>query len=245
MFSPLEQFDAVLLIFLRFWRFDISFTNILLPLLLANLFIILIIEFYARTIKLVPESWQLMLENIYAFVLDTLDQQVGHQGYVYFPFVFSLFFFILSCNLISMTPFGIALTSHIIMIIFLSLSLGLSIFIIGLYTHNLEFLKLFIPECPFVLLPFLMIIEMFSYLIRSFSLAIRLCANIMAGHTLVYIISSFILNMIYLKFWFFFILVFLILAVLLLEVGVAFLQAYVFTILVCIYLSDSLKTPGH
>jgi F0F1-type ATP synthase membrane subunit a len=99
-----------------------------------------------------------------------------------------------------MTPFGIALTSHIIMIIFLSLSLGLSIFIIGLYTHNLEFLKLFIPECPFALLPFLMVIEIFSYLIRSFSLAIRLCANIMAGHTLVYIISSFILNMVYLKF---------------------------------------------
>jgi len=186
-----------------------------------------------------------MLENIYAFVLDILEQQVGPKGFIYFPLIFSLFFFILTCNLISMTPFGVALTSHIVMIFLLSLSLGLSIFIIGIYTHNLEFLKIFIPECPFALLPFLMIIEIFSYVIRSFSLAIRLSANIMAGHTLVYIISSFILNMVYMKFWFFFILVFLILAVLLLEVGVAFLQAYVFTILVCIYLSDSLKKPGH
>jgi F0F1-type ATP synthase membrane subunit a len=76
----------------------------------------------------------------------------------------------------------------------------LSIFIIGLRLHNMEFLKIFIPECPFVLLPFLIFIEIFSYIIRSFSLAIRLSANIMAGHTLVYIIASFVLNTVYIKF---------------------------------------------
>jgi len=133
-------------------------------------------------------------------LLDLVDQQVGYKGYIYFPFIFALFLFILICNLISMTPFGIALTSHIVMIIFLSLSLGLSIFIIGLRLHNLEFLKIFIPECPFLLLPLLIPIEIFSYIIRSFSLAIRLSANIMAGHTLVYIISSFIMNMVTMKF---------------------------------------------
>jgi len=94
-------------------------------------------------------------------------------------------------------------------------------------------------------MPFLIIIEMFSYVIRCFSLAIRLAANIIAGHTLVFIISSFIVNVVSIKFWFFFFLFFLIAAVLVLEIGVAFLQAYVFTILVSIYLSDSLKTPGH
>jgi ATP synthase subunit 6 len=244
-FSPLEQFNAVVLVVLKHCEDDISITSILLPLFIANMLLFFIIEFYIRGMKLVPELWQLFLENLYAFVLDILEQQVGYKGFVYFPLIFSLFFFILTCNLISMTPYGIALTSHIIMIILLSLSLGLSMFIIGLYIHNLEFLKIFIPECPFLLLPFLIVIEIFSYIIRSFSLAIRLSANIMAGHTLVYIISSFILNMVYIKFWFFFFLVFLILAVLLLEVGVAFLQAYVFTILVCIYLSDSLKTPSH
>jgi len=134
------------------------------------------------------------------FVFNILDQQVGKKGYIYFPFIFSLFFFVLLCNLISMTPFGIALTSHIAMILFLSLTLGLSIFLIGLLTHNLEFLKLFIPQSPILLLPFLIIIEIFSYIIRCFSLAIRLSANIIAGHTLVYIISSFILNVMYLKF---------------------------------------------
>jgi len=99
-----------------------------------------------------------------------------------------------------MTPFGIALTSHIFMMFFVSLTLGLSIFLIGLLTHNLAFFKLFIPQCPFFLLPFLICIEIFSYIIRCFSLAIRLSANIIAGHTLVYIIASFILNVMYIKF---------------------------------------------
>lgn len=250
MFSPLEQFDAIYLIPIYFLPFfysvlDLSFNSTLLPLAIVNLLLILFIYLYKYEFTLVPNFWQLFLEKLYLFVFNILDQQVGIKGYIYFPLIFSLFFFILLCNLISMTPFGIALTSHIVMIIFLSLSLGLSIFFIGLLTHNIDFLKIFIPECPFLLLPFLILIEIFSYIIRCFSLAIRLSANIIAGHTLVYIISSFILNMVYLKFWFFFFLVFLIGAVLVLEIGVAFLQAYVFTILVCIYLSDSLKVPSH
>jgi len=244
-FSPLEQFDTINLVSLSFFNLDVSFNSILLPLLIVNIFLGLVIYFYGSSFKLVPDFWQILLEKLYLFVFNILDQQTGSKGYIYFPFIFSLFFFILLCNLTSMTPFGIALTSHFAIILYLSLSLGLSIFIIGLLTHNLKFFKLFIPECPFLLLPMLIIIEMFSYVIRCFSLAIRLAANIIAGHTLVYIISSFILNVISIKFWFFFLLVFLISAVLLLEIGVAFLQAYVFTILVSIYLSDSLKTPGH
>lgn len=177
--------------------------------------------------------------------MNILDQQTGVKGYIYFPLIFTIFLFILLCNLISMTPFGIALTSHFAITLVLSLGLGLSIFIIGIFTHGLKFLKIFIPECPFMLLPFLIVIEMFSYVIRCFSLAIRLSANIIAGHTLVHIIASAILNAMAVKFFFFFILVIVISAVLVLEIGVAFLQAYVFTILVCIYLSDSLKTPGH
>jgi len=245
MYSPLEQFDTINLLPLYIFRLDISFNSVLLPLLIADILLLLIVAFYSNSFKLVPDFWQLILEKLYLFVFNILDQQTGPKGYIYFPFIFSLFFFILLCNLISMTPLGIALTSHIAIILYLSLSLGLSIFLIGLLTHNIKFFKIFIPECPFLLLPFLIVIEMFSYVIRCFSLAIRLSANIIAGHTLVYIISSFIVNVISIKFWFFFILVFLISAVLLLEIGVAFLQAYVFTILVSIYLSDSLKTPGH
>lgn len=111
-------------------------------------------------------------------------------------------------------------------------------------THNLKFLKLFVPEAPFFILLLLIPIEMASYLIRALSLALRLSANIMAGHILVYIIASFVLHMSSLKFWFIFLAVVL-LAILILELGVAFVQAYVFTVLFCIYLNDSLKEPGH
>jgi F-type H+-transporting ATPase subunit a len=216
-----------------------------LPLIFAILFVKLIIVLFKDKLNLIPNSWQYIFENFYLFVFNILKAQVGAKGFFYFPFIFTIFNFILITNLISLTPFGIALTSHIIMMLFLSLTIWSAIFLIGFRTHQLNFLKIFIPESPFILLLILIPIEMFSYLIRAFSLAIRLSANIMAGHTLVYIISSFILNMSYLSFWFFFVFVGVLLAILLLEIGVAFLQAYVFTILTCIYLNDSLKQPGH
>jgi len=195
--------------------------------------------------KLIPNSYQFLLENLYTVIFNIIKAQTGHKGFIYLPIILSLFLFILITNLISLTPFGIALTSHIILIIFLSFTICSSIFLIGLLNHQLHFLKLFIPECPFILLFLLIPIEIFSYTIRAFSLAIRLSANIMAGHTLVFIISSFILNITNMKIWFFFLGLIILFAVLLLELGVAFLQAYVFTILVCIYLNDSLKTPGQ
>lgn len=181
---------------------------------------------------------------LFKFVLDIVAQQAGRGALVYFPFVFCIFVFILACNLLSLVPYGIALTSHISIVFFISLSLWLSVFLIGLLTHNLKFLKLFVPEAPFFILLLLIPIEMASYLIRALSLALRLSANIMAGHILVYIIASFVLHMSSLKFWFIFLAVVL-LAILVLELGVAFVQAYVFTVLFCIYLNDSLKEPGH
>jgi len=144
-----------------------------------------------------------------------------------------------------MTPYGIALTSHIIVIILISFTLCSSIFIVGLKFHGLKFLKIFIPECPLAMLPFLIIIEIFSYIIRAFSLAIRLSANIMSGHTLVFIISSALLKILLVKVFFFLIPCVALLAILLLEFGVSFLQAYVFVILVSIYLSDAYVGPAH
>lgn len=137
---------------------------------------------------------------LFKFILDLIKQQVGPKGYIYFPFIFTIFSFILLTNLLSLTPFSFALTSHIILIFLLSFTIIFSIFLIGLLTHNLKFLKIFVPECPFLLLFILVPIEIFSYAIRSVSLAIRLSANIMAGHTLVFIISSFVLNLSSMKF---------------------------------------------
>lgn len=192
-----------------------------------------------------PESWQFFFESLYKFVFNIVQDQTGSNGYKYFPFVFTLFFFVLLTNLLGLVPFGIALTSHLIVILFLSLTVCGGIFIIGLVTHNFKFLKIFVPESPLLLLPVLIPIEIFSYIIRMFSLAIRLSANILAGHTLVFIISTFILKMFYIKNIFYFIFVMPLLMILLLEFGVAFLQAYIFTILICIYLSDSVNIKHH
>jgi F-type H+-transporting ATPase subunit a len=151
----------------------------------------------------------------------------------------------LVCNLLSLLPYGIALTSHIVVILFLSITVCTSIFVIGLLKHNLLFLKIFIPECPFILMPILIPIELFSYAIRMFSLAIRLAANILAGHTLVHILATFILNISKISLVLVPLVILPLFAILVLEFGVAFLQAYVFVILVSIYLSDSLKAPSH
>ena len=126
----------------------------------------------------------------------------------------------------------------------LTITICNSIFIIGLIIKNLYFLKIFIPKSPFLLLIILIPIEIFSYFIRMFSLGIRLVANILAGHTLVYIIANFISKLILIKFWFFFF-VGILLLVIGLEFGIALLQAYVFTTLICIYLSDSLNEKNH
>jgi len=251
-FSPLEQFDAIRLITLTsyvsldpFIVYDVSFFNIIVPLLIILIIMFKSIYMLMDSYKLIPNIFQYVYESVITFVIGLIGEQIGKEGYIYFPFIFVLFNFILFSNLLSLVPFGIAITSHIILIMWLSLSICLSIFITGLYIHNIQFLKIFIPECPFVLLPLIILIEIFSYIIRAFSLAIRLSANIMAGHTLVFIISSFILNVTKIKFWFFFISFIILLAVLFLELGVAFLQAYVFSVLVCIYLNDAIKGPSH
>jgi len=242
MFSPLEQFDVI---FYMFKFIPFPFFNVLVPLILIIFLMRVKMFFLAPNLKLIPTVFQRILELLVEFIFNLIKQQIGKDGYIYFPFIFLLFNFILFCNLLSLIPFGIALTSHIIMIIWLSLSVCLSIFFIGLYIHNIQFLKIFIPECPFVLLPMLIFIEIFSYIIRAFSLAIRLSANIMAGHTLVFIISSFVLKISTMKIGFYFIGFVFLSAVLALELGVAFLQAYVFCILTCIYLNDALKGPSH
>jgi len=148
-------------------------------------------------------------------------------------------------NLLSLIPFGVSLTSHLIIILWISLTLGLSILVLGFWLKGMEFLKIFIPQCPIALLPLIIIIEIFSYIIRCFSLAIRLSANMLAGHTLVAIIALFILNVVIINFMFGTLGFISLLAVLFLEIGVSFLQAYVITILTCIYLNDVLGTGSH
>lgn len=243
--SPLEQFDVIVIKFITIFNLDLSIVSILLPFFLLNFFLVIFLGLVKKEFKLIPEIWQYLVEKVYIFIYNIIKQQVGLNGYVYLPLVFTLFTFVLFCNLISLVPFGIALTSHLILILFISISLCLSIFILGILKHRIKFFNNFIPACPFILLPILIPIEIFSYLIRMFSLSIRLAANILAGHTLVYIISGFLIKISKISISLFMLALIALLAILVLEFGVAFLQAYVFSILICIYLNDTINGVAH
>lgn len=244
MYSPLEQFDVIPLVFFSIGSYDFTFFNIFVPFVLIILFFLFII-YLKSYFKLIPYSLQLILENIIDFVFSILKNQIGKEGFFFFPFVFTIFISILFSNLMSVIPFGIALTSHLIVTMWLSLSICLSIFLFGLLYKNFKFLKIFVPTCPIILLPILIIIEIFSYIIRAFSLSIRLTANILAGHTLVNIIGLFILNTLFLQFIAPLLGLLGLFAILLLELCVACLQAYVLTILICIYFKDVLIDESH
>jgi ATP synthase subunit 6 len=265
MFSPLEQFNTIFI----FEGAGYIFNTITLPIsqpLILDLYdshvINMIFPFwFVKTVYdlsgiyqdrmgkveyLVPCSilWRIAeLKGV--FILDLIKQQLGAGHYYFFVFIFCIFYGILFLNLVSLLPLGLALTSHIEIMLYVSLSLGLGIFLLGLNVKGINFFWMFIPSCPIFMIPFLVFIEIFSYIIRTFSLAIRLSANIMAGHTLVYIISTFLLKILFFNYIFFLIGLCFLSAVWILEIGVAFLQAYVFTILVLIYINDSVSSSSH
>ena len=243
--SPLEQFDIINVKVIIFNIIDFSLNNIILPLVIL-IFILIIISRLLKQLNIIPTGYmQIIIENIYIFLIKLIKQQTGFYGLFWFPFIFCIFNFILFSNLLSLIPFGIALTSHLILIFLLSCTICISIFIIGLIRFHLKFLYIFIPQCPFILLPILIPIEIFSYLIRLFSLSIRLAANILAGHTLVHIIITFILNILKMDIILSIIFLIPLFLILTLEFGVAALQAYVFTVLICIYLADTKNITAH
>jgi len=244
MMSPLSQFDVICII--PFWigNNEISLTN----LSLTVFFVLIIGAVFFRllyTNYLIPRNWQIFLESIFIFVYRLVYQQLGKEGIMYFPFVFSLFTFILMLNLFSMLPYSFAVTSHFVWTLYFSLSICLGIFFLGILKHKIHFFKLFVLDVPLFLAPIMIILEILSYIIRTFSLSIRLSANILAGHTLVHIIADFVVVMSNLKFLLVFLPFLLLLAIFVLELGVACLQAYIFVTLMCMYLNDSIHLADH
>lgn len=243
-YSPLEQFEILLLYPLSFFNlFDISITNSFLYIILAifTAFIVFNLALYRTT--LVPNKIQLIIELFYAFLLDIVKQQIGYKGLKYFPIIFTTFFFILFSNLVGLVPGGFSPTGHIILTFTLGLGFNLGFLFLGLLNHGTHFFSLFVPQgAPKPLLPLIVVIEVMSYCLKPVSLAVRLFANIMAGHTLLHILSTFALGFFKAKNWIiiaiFFVLLFL---VSILEFGVAFLQAYVFVMLLSIYANDSVN----
>ncbi len=235
--SPLHQFTIETLIPIHIGGIDASFTNSALLMVLAVLVTTGFMVLSVRGAKLVPGRWQSMAELSYEFIANMVRENVGDEGMPYFPFMFSLFMFVLIGNLLGMIPWSFTFTSHIIVTFALAAVVFVGVTLIAIFKHGFKFLTLFVPHgVPWWMLFLLVPIEVLSYFIRPFTLSIRLFANMMAGHTMLIIFAGFVtalgifgLGPIAMD-------VFLVL----LELLVAALQAYVFTILSCLYLSDAI-----
>ena len=218
---------------------DISFTNASLFMIISALAIISVFFVGTKRKTIVPTKIQLLTELSYTFVSKMISDTAGSKAKPYFPFIFSLFMFVLFCNMLGMLPYSFTVTSHIIVTFALAAIIFIGVTIIGFINHGVGYLKLFIPSgVPVVLLPLIVIIEIISYLARPLSLSVRLFANMMAGHTMLKVFGGFVISLGIIGGW---LPLSFTVALIGLEVLIAFLQAYVFAILTCIYLNDALN----
>jgi len=231
------------LIQLELAGWDVSFTNSSLFMFLTTLFIIVFLHFSVNPKALVPGRLQMVSESLCEFSLNMIQDNVGKKGVSYFPYIFSLFLFILVGNLLGMIPGGFTFTSHIIVTFTLSVLVVASVTLIGFIRHGRHFLRLFYPEgTPLILAPLLVPIEVISYLTRMVSLSVRLFANMMAGHAMIKIFAGVVVTLIGTSFFPVALTALVVnVAITGFEFLVALLQAYVFTILTCIYLNDSIN----
>lgn len=194
---------------------------------------------------LIPSRWQSIAEMYYDFIASMVKEQVGNAGKQYFPFIFTIFTFVLLNNVIGLIPYTLTPTSHFVITMTLSCTIFIGVTIIGVLKHKLHFLSFFLPPgAPIALAPFLVVIEMISYFFRAISLGVRLFANMLSGHCLVKILAGFGFSMITMggpMIYAAIPLMVVVVAVFFLEIGVGFLQAYVFTILTCIYFKDAIE----
>ena len=235
--SPLEQFVIKPIVPISLGGADVSFTNsslfMVITLGLVSAFMIL----GMRRSAIVPGRWQCAAELAYEFVAGLLRDTVGQEGRKYFPFVFTLFMFILCGNLLGMVPYSFTFTSHIIVTFALAFVIFIGVTVLGFAKHGMHFFSFFVPPgTPLPMYPLLIPIEVISYLSRPISLSVRLFANMLAGHTLLKVIAGFVAAL-----GFFGVLpLAFVVALTGLEILIAFLQAYVFTILTCLYINDAL-----
>jgi len=236
--DPMHQFEIDRIIPINFFGLDASFTNSSKWMLIALLVVAGFLILSMRGRSLVPTRAQSVAELAYEFIANMVRDNVGTEGMKYFPFVFTLFMFILACNMLGMVPYSFTVTSHIIVTFGLAAVVFIGVTVIGFIRHGVGFLKFFVPSgVPAPMLALLVPIELISYLTRPVSLSVRLFANMMAGHTMLKVFGGFVVALGFLGGWA--PLAFMV-AFTGLEVLVAFLQAYVFAVLTCIYLNDAM-----
>ena len=235
--SPLEQFAIKRLVEINIGGIDASFTNSAAMMVIVVVLVTLFLTLSMRGNAMVPTRWQSIAELSYELIAKTVRDGVGLEGRKYFPFVFTLFMFILFCNLLGLIPYSFTVTSHIIVTFAFAGVIFIGVTILGLVRHGAKFFSLFLPEgVPIALAPLLVPIEIISYLSRPISLSVRLAANMMAGHTIIKVFAGFVvaLGLFGIAPFVFLILLYA------LETMIAFLQAYVFAVLTCLYLNDSI-----
>lgn len=245
-FSPLEQFSITKIVPLGFGPFDFSFTNSSLLALLSTFLAFLFYNFAIVNSKLIPTVWQSVVEFLYEFIFfNLLSENVKKNGSFYFPMFVAIFSFILFCNLMGMIPYSFTVTSHIAVTLGISIMSFFALNVVMIRTHGFHGFSFFLPSgAPLALAPLLVPIEIVSYSFRVVSLALRLFANMMSGHCLLKILAGFawtmlstggVLTLLHV------LPLIVIFAIVGLELAIAFLQAYVFTVLLCIYLNDAIS----
>ena len=235
--DPLHQFQINPIMQLVIAGYDVSFSNSALFMVVAVLLVYGLMTAGMKQRALVPGRLQSLAEMFYEFVAGMVRENAGHDAKPYFPFVFTLFMFILFANMLGMIPYTFTFTSHIIVTFAMALTVFVFVTVLALMKHGLHFFSFFMPHgAPIALAPILIPIEVISYVMRPVSLSIRLFANMMAGHTMLHVFAGFVIVLG----------VFgiapmaVIVALYVLELLVALLQAYVFAILTCLYLHDAL-----
>ena len=237
MANPIAQFEIKPLVELSAGGLDASLTNSGAFMILTVVTVTAFLVLGMRQRALVPGRWQSMAELSYEFVAGLLRDNVGSEGRRYFPFVFTIFMFILFANMLGMLPYSFTVTSHIIVTFAMAMAVFILITLVAIARHGFKFLTYFVPSgVPAAVLPLMVPIEIISYLSRPVSLSVRLFANMMAGHTMMKVFAGFIVPM--------GVAGILPFGIDVLMVGfeflVAFLQAYVFTVLTCLYLHDAI-----
>jgi F-type H+-transporting ATPase subunit a len=237
MHNPLTQFEVHPLLPLTLAGYDISFTNASLWMMIAIAAVTLLMYMGIRKAAIVPGRWQAANEIMVEFVADMVQDNAGKEAMRYFPIIFTLFMFLLFCNVMGMIPTSFTVTSHIVVTFALAAIVFLGVTVIGFLKHGTHFLSLFLPEgTPWWMMPLMIMIELVSYLARPVSLSIRLAANMLAGHLLLKIVAGFVMIGLLGIFPFAFLLIFTAF-----EIFIACLQAYIFALLTCIYLNDALN----
>lgn len=236
--SPMAQFEVKPIFDIHVGGFDISFTNASLFMMLAVVTVVVFLASGIRKRALVPGRLQSMAELSYEFIANMIKDNIGASGRQYFPIIFTLFMFVLTCNLLGMLPYSFTVTSQIIVTFALATLVFIGVTLIAFIRHGVGFLKFFVPSgAPGWIAPLMVFIELLAYLARPVTLSVRLAANMTAGHTMLKVIAGFVVSLGLMLGWMPFILLTLLTGF---EIFVSVLQAYIFAVLVCVYLNDAL-----